>query len=119
MSIVYLASPYTSHASDPSVKTRIEEERYQSCLDQVRFSLDHAQHFTVYSPVLHYHPVAVKHGLPGDYAFWKRHNDDLLAVASEVWVLCLKGWKESKGVAGEVAYAESLGKNIIYVYPEL
>lgn len=66
----------------------------------------------IYSPILHCHPMSVAHALPGDYNFWLQYDRNMIDRADEVMVLMLRGWQESKGVAAEIAYAESIGKSV-------
>lgn len=111
MSLIYLASPYT----DPDHE--VMQFRYEQALAHVHESLATLKHATLYSPVVHYHPVAERYELPRDYEFWKRRNADLICVAKELWVLCLDGWTDSAGVKAEVQYAESIHIPVHYVDP--
>lgn len=88
------------------------EERYRENAKLVS-NLLHEGHF-VYSPVVHCHPVAVAYGLPRDFQFWKDYNYHMLMRADELMVLCLRGWKESIGVAQEIEWATSWNLPIEY-----
>lgn len=111
MSLIYLASPYTHEDHE------VMSFRYEAALAHIHESLTTLTHATLYSPVVHYHPVAERYELPRDYEFWKHRNTDLICVAKELWVLRLEGWDKSKGIAGEVAYAESIHVPVKYIDP--
>ncbi|MDD9912118.1 MAG: DUF1937 family protein [Alphaproteobacteria bacterium] len=51
---------------------------------------------------------------PTTYEWWYVNMESFLSPAESCYVLCLDGWKESKGVAEEIAVAKKLGKEIIY-----
>jgi hypothetical protein len=55
------------------------------------------------------------YNLPGDFEFWKNYNFKMLSAASDMWVLKLPGWEESKGVAGEIEFAASNSIPITYI----
>lgn len=94
--MIYIASPY-SHR-DASQR----EERYLAlcsfCAEQARRGL------IVYSPILHWHPTAVRWDLPTDWDFWAQQCLPMLEKADELWVLCLPGWLNSRGVTIETTY---------------
>ena len=110
MSIIYLASPYTHEDNEVMLS------RFEAAVDYVHQSLTDFPFYTIYSPVVHYHPLAERHLLPRDYEFWNKRNTDVICVAKELWVLALDGWKDSVGIKAEVEYAESLGIPISYIY---
>lgn len=100
--MIYLASPY-SHPSPAIVDHRFE----QACLavaDLVR------RGEVPYSPIVHFHPVAIRQHLPGDFAYWQRVNFQMLSRAERMMILELDGWDTSIGVAAETDYA--LANNI-------
>ena len=105
--MIYLASPY----SDEDEK--IMEARYQAVLAEVAFQT--VLGVTVYSPIVHYHHAALKFDLPKNFSFWIKHDFKMLEAASELWVLCIQGFKESRGVQAEIAYAEARGKIVTYI----
>ncbi len=107
----YIASPY-SHP-DPKVR----EERYQSVLDFVAHIAMRPTMDTPYSPIVHWHHVALGHNLPGDFEFWKRIDHDMIARANSVIVYMIDGWQESKGVKAEIEYAHRRGIRVMYQKP--
>ena len=100
--MIYLASPYSAA---PQANFELTEAFVACALRAGR---------PIFSPVVHCHQIAIDYNLPGDFEFWKDYNFNMLRAAEEMWVLTLPGWKESKGVDGEVDFARSLGIPIIY-----
>lgn len=69
----------------------------------------------IYSPISHSHPIAVAGDLPLGWDWWQEYDRAFLSHANAMYVLCIDGWRESKGVAGEIAIARELGLRIVYV----
>jgi len=101
--MIYLASPYSA---SPQANFELTEAFVAEALRSGH---------PIFSPVVHCHQIALDYNLPGDFEFWKNFNFNMLRAADELWVLTLPGWKESKGVDGEVDFARSLGIPIIYI----
>jgi hypothetical protein len=108
--IVYLASPY-SHP-DPAVR----QARYRAVCRAAAALLAAGQ--PVFSPIAHSHPL-VEYGLPANWSFWQRYDQELLARCDELVVLMLPGWCESVGVQAEIQIARELGKPVRYLAPGL
>lgn len=98
---VYLASPY-SHA-DPAVRERrfVEVSKVAAAMM--------AAGDAVFCPIAHSHPIDVITPLPQTTEFWMAQDLPILRCAARVVVLMLDGWQTSKGIAREVAAAESVG----------
>lgn len=94
---LYLASPYT----DPDDKIR--EIRYHQAMHAVAHLLKLGH--IVFSPIVHCHELAKQHDLPKDISFWWRYNRAMLHNSSSLWILTLDGWRSSKGIKKEAAYA--------------
>src|SRR4051794_15067165 len=103
--MIYLASPY-SH-SDP----RIRESRFQAAC-RATAQLIRAGH-SVFSPIVHGHPLACL-GIPTDWAFWQRFDEEHLKRCDELLVLQIEGWRESEGVQAEIVLAAALRMRIDY-----
>jgi len=110
VSYIYLASPYT-HSDE-----KVMEDRYNAVVDAVAFLTNGKYH--VYSPILHFHPVAVKHSLPRDAEFWRESNEIMLYPAGLMYVLAIPGWDESKGVRHEIMIARQLETSIRLMNPD-
>ena len=107
--MIYLASPY-SHEN-----YAVMERRFELTCAVVAAMVKRT--FIIYSPIVHFHPVAERHDLPRDFAFWERLNLGMLEKADQLFVLELDGWKTSKGVTAEIEAAKSLMLPILEVDP--
>lgn len=113
--MIYLASPYTHK------DVNVMQARYEAVRDfvgnQITQSTDrgHNRMAILYSPIIHYHSIAVAWELPREFEFWAYVNDSMIARADAVIVLQLPGWEESRGIIHEIAYAKELGKSISFV----
>ena len=109
--MIYLASPYSS--PDPAVM----QDRYERALAVAAMLTNKGQ--VVYSPIVHYHPMACVHDLPRDFSFWAKINFWMISRADSLYVLKLGGWQESVGVAAEIDYARKMRKQVVYLEPIL
>jgi hypothetical protein len=64
--------------------------------------------WTVFSPITHSHPLEQIGGLRGDWAFWRRQDENFLWCSSQMIILTLPGWEKSEGIAGEITIATKL-----------
>lgn len=71
----------------------------------------------VYSPIAHTHPIAVRCDLPRGWDYWRQFDYDMLAAAQKLVVVKMDGWEQSRGIAGEIEIAATLGKPIEYMEP--
>jgi len=105
--MIYLASPYT-HPDPLEMQYRYEK----ACKATAHFlSLG----FTVYSPIVHCHPITLEYSLPKDFAFWQNLCLNMLAKADGLWVIQLDGWQKSEGVTAEIVYAVNRGLPVVYI----
>jgi hypothetical protein len=104
--VIYLASPY-SHP-DPQVREARFEAACRATADLIRAGE------AVFSPIVHGHPL-VRYGLPIDWSFWQRFDEEHLQKCDVVLVLQADGWRESEGVKAELALASAFGKRIDYL----
>ena len=70
----------------------------------------------VFSPLSHSHPIS-KHCEvdPCDHDFWLRQDLEWLRHCDVVMVLMLTGWSDSRGVATEIAEANRIGIDVVYM----
>lgn len=116
--LIYLASPYSSKNPDKSLKLLEEEMRYQEVL-RITAELMKAGHH-IFSPIVHCHAMAVKYGLPTDWAYWKDYLHVMLPQCKKMWIAAsITGWSVSTGVIGESQLAESLNIPISFVNKDL
>ena len=107
--MIYIASPY----SDPD--HAVMEQRFDAVCRYAGRLMNEGN--VVYSPIAHCHPIAVRVGLPREWAFWKQFDTVMLTAATSMHVLRLPGWENSKGVRAEREIAERLGLYIKEVDP--
>ena len=98
--LIYLGCPY----SHPDRAVRVE--RFEKVTKVAAKLVEVGYH--VYSPITHSHPMAEVGNLPGDWAFWERQDRIYLEMSKAMFVLCLKGWRESKGLRAEIDIANEL-----------
>lgn len=103
----YLASPYT-HVDQAVMESR----RIAACRKAGQLI---AAGIAVVSPIAH--NVAIINEIGGETGWdaWRAQDSAMLASCSKVLVLCLPGWKDSKGVSAEIVLAKQLGKPIEYI----
>lgn len=101
----YVASPYSAVGTEDPAK--VMEERYREALAFCAWAV--RGKMFVYSPIAHWHSVAQRYNLPTDANSWTELNNKLILGGGGVMVLCLPGWKASKGVRQEIAFAHSHG----------
>lgn len=109
MTKIYLSSPYTH----PKAAVRLARHAKACKATGILIERGHL----AFSPIAHSHPIAEVHDLPHDYHFWQRLNHSWLDWADALIILTLDGWRESKGVQGEITYATTKGLPIIHWYP--
>lgn len=107
---IYLACPY-SHP-DPEVR----KSRYEA-VNIAAAKIILSGH-VVYSPISHSHGIT-NTGLPMDWNFWKRIDQEFIRWADQVWILQLEGWRNSHGVKAEMNLAFNELKLVRLVSPEL
>ena len=95
--MIYLASPY----SHPEESIRIQ--RYDLAVAALVEFIKIGK--LVYSPIAQCHICVTRHNLPAGSAYWERYNNNFIERSDAVYVLCIDGWAESKGIRGEVAWA--------------
>ena len=99
---IYLAIPYSGNENSSFVKANRKAAELMN------------QGNIVFSPISHTHPIASQCDLPADWEFWKKQDESFIEWCDAVYVYCLPGWRESRGVVAEIKLAINLGKEIIY-----
>ena len=113
MSFVYIASPY----SHPEASVRYD--RYEAaCKKAAQYADKGIPHF---SPIAQSHPVAdhMDEAKRMDFDLWMKLDLPLLRMASELHVLCIDGWRQSRGVTREIEYADQLGIPVKHVFLDI
>jgi nucleoside 2-deoxyribosyltransferase len=113
MSFVYLASPY-SHA-----EAEVRNARHvAACKKAAQYANKGIPHF---SPIAQSHHVAdhMDEAKRMDFDLWMKIDLPLLRMSSELHVLCIEGWRSSRGVAREIEYADALGIPVKLVFMDV
>lgn len=105
--MIYLASPY-SHP-DP----KVQHQRFLKVCAIAGGLM--AKGEIVFSPIAHSHSIACQSELPGNWEFWETFDLEFIIRSSKVVVAMMDGWRESKGVAAEIAIAAELDIPVEYL----
>ena len=107
MGYIYLATPYSRFAGG------IEQAFNEACRAAAYFV---RRGESVFSPIAHTHPIAVKSGIdPLDLKIWLPQDGPLMNAAGELVIVKMPGWQESKGIAAEIEAFSLAGKPIRYL----
>ena len=105
----YLASPYSD--PDPDVRQRRFVEVCRAAARMMTMD-----RIAVYSPVAHGHSIAEHGDIDATaHTFWMAQCLPFIHAADELVVLMLDGWRDSIGVASEVAQAKLQGIPVRYI----
>ena len=102
---VFLSSPYSSPL--PSIM----RERADIAGDACAWLWQ--QGYAAYSPIAHWHGIAVRRNLPTNANAWIDLNKRELAASDAVAFLHLDGWRDSAGMAMEREWARNLPQAVI------
>ena len=105
MTYTYLACPYSHPDKD------IMERRFRTVTEIAGELLKKGE--IVFSPITHFHPIAMACALPTGWEFWKRIDEVYIGLCEKLRVLHLPGWETSTGVLAEIKIAKTLGKPIV------
>lgn len=117
MTIIYLASPYTH----PLHEVRSDRVRAASQCAAALMELGHV----VFSPITHGHQVAdhLPEDLAHDHEFWMGQCLPMLGACQKLYILPLRGWRESRGLGEEIAWARREGRQTAIIqsdaFPQL
>lgn len=89
-------------------------ERYKEARAALAY-LTKYERLVVYSPIVHYHDVALNYDMPTDAGFWEKANVGMLHFARELIVLKNINWSISRGVTNERRAAGEMGKQVSYL----
>lgn len=107
--MIYLACPYTH--PDPKVR----EQRFLQVNKTAAKLISLG--YGVFSPISQCHPIAQEGELPTSWEYWKEYDEKILSICSELCILTLDGWRESKGIQGEVKIAREKGIFVTTISP--
>lgn len=110
--MVYMASPFT-HADKA-----VEEFRYTEAAKACGWLMNNVPDIQCfYSPIASVHLVAKTCKLPGHWEYWATVDECILSRCTEIWTLCIPGWKTSTGVNAERKIAARVGLGEKFVVP--
>lgn len=98
--LIYLACPYT-HA-----RPEVREARYDQAVAATAKLLAKGRH--VFAPIVYGHDMTTRHKLPVEWEPWEPFARAMLSRCTELLILPLDGWEQSKGIAAEKAIAKEL-----------
>jgi hypothetical protein len=101
MSIVYLACPYSNPNSD------VRLARFNAATHVAAKLIERG--LIVFSPITMTHPVDLMLAAEGDTLgseYWVEFDISFMQACSEIRILTLPGWRESRGVQREIAFFE-------------
>lgn len=105
--MIYLASPYTDN------NLEIMQVRYEMVCEACKYLFQ--QGIVVYSPIAHWHPIAIQYSLQQAFSFWRRQNFGMIDCCDQFCILTLRGWGTSTGIKKETKYAEKKKKLIKHI----
>ncbi len=107
MTFMYLATPYSKYEGG------IDEAFKLAC--RARAALMRLG-LSVYSPIVHCHPVAIEGNIdPLDHEIWLRDDRPFMLAAHSLIVLKAKGWDVSYGIGEEIKTFKEQHKPIFYM----
>lgn len=108
--LTYLACPYSFNGRDD---LRAREARFQIVTKVAARLMSEGR--AVFSPITHGHPMNM-FGVTVGWDTWAAIDEAILSrCCKEMIVLTLDGWRESKGIAAEIAIATLAGIPIAYM----
>ncbi len=108
--LVYIMSPYT----DPDLFEM--EQRYQNVRRYENFLTVKFPDALFYSPIAHFHQVALVHHLPRDIDYWRAKNRCMIHRSQLGIMLRDDGWITSKGMRWERDLFKTL--DIPYIFDD-
>lgn len=102
--IIYIAGPYTSHATGYRTQN-LEQGSRANVLTRYAATLME-EGWAVFSPVTHGHAIWMASGcaLGRTAAAWADVNDPIMALCTEIHVVRIRGWDRSVGVRREIEH---------------
>ena len=108
--LVFISSPYSHPHKE------VMTGRAIAAGDYAAFCMGMGLH--PFSPIAHWHNIADRCDMPTDAGPWMKYNREMLRACDCVHVLCIDGWRESKGVGYELQWASDLRIPVWYARPD-
>jgi len=107
--IEYLALPYSdANSKVMDFRAAVSDIICADLMNQGR---------TIYAPITSCHYIAKSYGLPRNWEFWKKMDEEFVRICKKVLVVTLKGWQDSTGVTAELKIASEHNIPVGYVMP--
>jgi len=107
--MIYLASPYTHY------QPQIRNSRFQAALRYTHLQMQMGN--LIFSPIVYGHSFSTLDSNLIPFEAWTDFNDQMLLLASNIHILTLEGWKESRGISYEIGKALENSIPVSYVEP--
>ncbi len=105
---IYLASPYSSP------EQAVRDYRHRLAWQFTSSHLKRGR--AIFSPIVNGVALTENGSRIWGFVHWQDYDLSFLQHwATELWVLCIDGWKDSVGVRKEIRVAESLGLPVKYI----
>lgn len=105
--LIYLASPYTHPDKN------VEDDRFEAVVAVAGRLISHGYH--IFSPIAMCHPIARKCKLETKFDYWQEFDRKMLGVCDQLWILTLREWQLSVGIAAEISTMRRLDKPIFLI----
>ena len=96
----YLAIPYTHRFES------VRKQRFKIANVIASFLME--QGILVFSPISHTHPIAFECDLACGWDYWEAFDRAYLSMCKDLYVVCIEGWTQSKGVQAEIQIAKEM-----------
>ena len=97
MDFSFVSSPYNHNSV--SVRSAHFEDVCKVC---AHFAAE--LRMIVYSPIVHWHPIAAIYDLPKGHEYWKEADETMLSKAREMIIIHMEGTEESAGIENETRF---------------
>jgi len=109
--MIYLSTPYWH--PDPQVR----QKRFEIVSEIASYLIYFTKH-ALFSPISHGHAIFKdRDDLDPGIEYWEKYEKQIMPICSELIVVCIEGWKESRGVKREIDLAKELGIPIRFWEP--
>lgn len=107
--IEYLAIPYTDPSEDVmQERADISDFICAELMNEGRI---------IFAPITSCHNIAKRYGLPRDWEFWKKMDEEFVRICKKMLIIALPGWENSTGVTAEKKIAEDAGIPVELIDP--
>lgn len=117
--MIYLAIPYSN---DSPLASFIRDARYRVAT-KIAGTIMEGGH-RVFSPITHNHPIKIANGSVGSTvedpsaSVYLHVDKTVFDVCSDLYVVMIGGWKQSRGVQMEIDWAREAGTPLTFIKPE-